>query len=63
MLSSGNTVLDFTKKKEVEDGFKEAALKKWAEYFNIDRILLICENGSLSERVHYKNAKKCTGYQ
>lgn len=62
MLSSGNTVFDFTKKKEVEDGFKGEAIKIMAEYFNTDTILPSCENSSLSETVHYKNAKKRTGY-
>lgn len=55
------------KKKEVEDGFKEEALKvealkKMVEYFNAERILPSCENGSPSETVPYKNAKKRTGY-
>lgn len=67
MLSSGNTVFAFMKKKKVEDGFKEAlkveALEKnMVEYFNTDQILSSCESGSLSETVHYKNAKKCTWY-
>lgn len=62
MLSSGSTIFDFMKKKVGEHSFKEAALKKMVEYFNRERALPSCEDSSLSETVHYKNAKKCTAY-
>lgn len=41
MFSSGNTIFGFLKK-EVHDGFKEAALKI-LEYFNTDKILPSCK--------------------